>query len=109
MTNMGQEVGNTQIGEMSFWKHLNVLRASLFKKAYSDILVPKSKALIIYTYSTAMYVLAVGETCIFSAEFMRHFRKHSIIAVILIIFATITPTSDILVVLLFEYSIKPAF
>ena len=38
MTNMGQAVGNTQIGEMSFWEHLDVLRASLIKIAITTVL-----------------------------------------------------------------------
>ena len=65
MTNMGQAVGNTQIGKMSFWEHLDVLRASLIKIAittvlcgivaflfkeevFSVILAPKSNSFITY-------------------------------------------------------------
>lgn len=65
MTNMGQTAGNIQTGEMSFWEHLDVLRASLIKIAiatvlcgivaflfkeevFSVILAPKNDAFITY-------------------------------------------------------------
>lgn len=35
---MGQTAGNTQSGEMSFWEHLDVLRASLIKIAITTVL-----------------------------------------------------------------------
>lgn len=38
MTNMGQTAGNIQTGEMSFWEHLDVLRASLIKIAITTVL-----------------------------------------------------------------------
>ena len=38
MTNMGQAVDKAQIGEMSFWEHLDVLRASLIKIAIATVL-----------------------------------------------------------------------
>ena len=35
---MEQTVDNAQIGEMSFWEHLDVLRASLIKIAIATVL-----------------------------------------------------------------------
>lgn len=65
MTKMEQVAGNTQTDEMSFWEHLEVLRASLIKIAittvlcgivaflfkeevFSVILAPKNDAFITY-------------------------------------------------------------
>ena len=87
MTNMGQAVDKAQIGEMSFWEHLDVLRASLIKIAiatvlsavafllkeevFSVILAPKSDTFITYRLFShiAEWTIGVGSSA-FSVQLM---------------------------------------